>query len=228
MMLRTILISASLASVSLVALAEDMNYTNCDYFSGAYVGVSGLYRSTNDKITINNAVIADDHLRNVDIYAGHDGWGGGVFAGFGKLSNRAYFGAEIYGQAEVGKQKLVSIGDDYYYAIKAPYTYGATAKLGYLASPQALVYVGLGAENSRFKLINGTGNADHDVFDTHKWAVVPSVGMDLALNCNWQVGARFSYANYRSIDIPGQLDQAVGTVNPRRANFALNVTYHIV
>lgn len=226
-MLKKILIGTSLASATLVAQAAYMNPDNCDYFSGPYVGATGFYQSNNDKFTINLQPKFD---RNFDVYAGHDGWGGGLFAGYGRLMDRTYLGAEIYGNAVVGKQKLASIGDDYYIAMKTPYTYGATAKLGYLVSPQALVYVGLGAENTQFRLsgnmpaTDATPGFNGDLVDAHKWGFVPSVGMNLAIDCNWQIGAKLSYANYKSIDFPNN----GGSVDPRRATFGINVTYHFV
>lgn len=229
-MFKKVLIGASLVSVSLVTQAAFVNPDNCNYFSGPYIGITGLYQSDNDKFTLNNAAVVDKQRRNVDIYAGHDAWGGGLFAGYGQVltNSRTFVGAELYGNAVAGKQKLASVGDDYYIAMKTPYTWGAMAKVGYLVTPQSLVYVGLGAENTRFKLIDGTTNADKDLIDTHKWAIVPSVGVNVALNCNWQIGAKFSYANYRSIDIIDENNVNRGSINPRRATFGLNVTYHFV
>jgi opacity protein-like surface antigen len=230
MLLKKVFLGVSLASLAGLAQAQSMD---CDYFSGAYVGINGTYQSTNDKYTINNVTVPDmAGKQNIDIYAGHDGWGGGLFAGYGRLMDRTYLGAEIYGNATVGKQKLVSIEDDAYVAMKSPYSYGVVAKVGYLVSPQALVYVGLGAENSRFKLLQTTEAGDQDLLDTHKWGFVPKVGMKLAVNCNWQIGAEMSYASYRSIDIAKLSefsDEAGGaTISPRRATFGLNVTYHFV
>lgn len=226
-MLKKILIGTSLASATLVAQAAYMNPDNCDYFSGGYVGATGFYQSDNDKFTVSSPSQAG---KNVDVYAGHDGWGGGLFAGYGRLMDRTYLGAEIYGNAVVGKQKLTSIGDDYYVAMKTPYTYGATAKLGYLVSPQSLLYLGLGMENTQFRLSANmpdtilTPALKGEFLNTKKWGFVPSVGMNLAIDCNWQIGAKLSYANYKSINFPNN----EGSVDPRRATFGLNVTYHFV
>ncbi len=222
-----VFLGVCVASVAGLAQAQ---YMDCDYFSGAYVGVNAMYQSTNDKYTLDKTVIKQS--RDLDIYAGHDGWGGGLFAGYGKLMNQMYLGAEIYGKAAVGKQKLVSYGDEQYAAMKSPYSYGAMAKIGYLVSPQALVYLGLGAENTRFKLIETVQKDDQtvgdiDLLDSHKWGFVPSVGMNLALDCNWQIGAKLSYAAYRSLDLTSD-NGKIGTISPRRASFDLNVTYHFV
>jgi len=228
MMLKEILIGASLASASLVAQAAYMNPENCDHFSGPYVGATGLYQSDNDKFTLIGAGKVGKDIRNLDVYAGHDGWGGGLFAGYGYVMDQTFLGAELYGNAVVGKQKLVSIGDDYYVAMKTPYSYGVTAKLGYLINPRALVYVGLGAENTQFRLSANTPKGSGDILDTHKWGIVPSIGMNLAIDCNWQVGAKLSYANYKSMDIPAYQDFKGGSVEPRRATFGINVTYHFI
>jgi opacity protein-like surface antigen len=225
-MLKKILIGASLASASLVAQAADMNTVNCDFFSGAYVGAAGIYQSNNDKFTQNRE---KGQPVSSELYAGRDGWGGGLFAGYGRIvGNNVYLGAELYGKALEGKQKISTKSEDDYLAMKTPYSYGVMAKVGYLVNQNALVYVGLGAENTRFKLVKTTAGAAEDALDANKWGYVPSVGMNLAIDCNWQVGAQLSYANYRSIEYTDATSSNTGTIDPRRATFGLNVTYHFV
>lgn len=217
MLLKKLVVSVSLASVTILAHAQFTNTENCDYFSGPHIGATAFYQSTGDKLSDKDG----------NVYGGQSGWGGGLFAGYGWVVDRTYLGAEIYGQTTAGEQKLYSDrseDDVKSVKIKTPYTFGAMAKLGYLVTPQSLVYLGLGAENTKFKV---TANGK-DIADTNKWAFVPSIGMDLAINCNWQVGARFSYADYRTIDLadPNSGLPSDSNVKPRRADFGLNVTYH--
>lgn len=232
MILKKALLGVSIASIASLAQAQAMD---CDYFTGAYIGANARYQSTNDKYALNkdvvNNILDANFSQNIDIYAGHDGWGGGLFAGYGKVINRAYLGGEIYSNMTVGKQKLVSEGDDKYIAMKSRYNYGAMAKIGYLVNPQALAYIGLGAENTSFKFVATQAGGDKDLLTTHKWGFVPSVGMNVALDCNWQIGAKLSYAHYRSMNLATDVDGKaydVGTINPRRASFDLNVTYRFV
>lgn len=229
MLSKKLFLGISLVSAAAAVQAQYINSENCDYFSGPYVRAGALYQSTNDKYTIDSASSANKQLGlgsgNTDLYMGRDTWGGDLGLGYGRLMNRTYVGAEIYGKAVVGKQKLLSIGgDDAYVAMKTPFTYGAMAKVGYTVTPQVLTYVGLGAERTQFRLTGKAHGVSADADTYHKWAVVPSIGMDVALNCNWQVGTRLSYAHYGSID----LNDNVGSINPRRATFGVNVSYHFV
>jgi opacity protein-like surface antigen len=137
----------------------------------------------------------------------------------------------LYGHAVADKQNLIEgFKENRYLALKTPFSYGMTTKLGYLLNPQALIYVGLGAENTQFKLISNRNGQEISYYaDTHKWAFVPSVEMDFAINQHWQLGTRFSFADYHSVNFADPNHSEVsGSFGSTRTNFAVNIAYHFI
>jgi len=200
-MLKQLVLGMAIATAASVSFAAETN----DCFSGLYAGAGVKYTNSADKLNIKT-----DNL-NVTVFAENPGFAGNLFLGYGRvLTNSFYLGGEAYGDVGYRKQAVSAKRNNADLTIKTKYQLGLMAKLGYVVTPQTLVYAGLGAENAKFDLATEKYN---------KWAFAPSVGMDLALNSNLQVGARYTYANYRDIELGN------ATYKPARNTFGLNVTY---
>ncbi|MDF2867543.1 MAG: hypothetical protein K0S11_1013 [Gammaproteobacteria bacterium] len=201
-MLKQLVLGMAIATAASVSFAAGTN----DCFSGLYAGAGVKYTNSADKFNIKG------DKKSTTVFAENPGFAGNLFLGYGRvLTNSFYLGGEAYGDLGYREQAVdAKLENESDLTIKTKYQLGLMAKLGYVVTPQTLVYAGLGAENAKFDLATEKYN---------KWAFAPSVGMDLALNSNLQVGARYTYANYRDIELGN------ATYKPARNTFGLNVTY---
>lgn len=206
-MLKQLVLGMAIATAASASFAAETN----DCFSGLYAGAGVKYANSADK-----AVLQIGEYKRTS-FAENPGFAGNLFMGYGRvLNNSLYVGGEAYVDAGYRDQAITSknnINEDA--TIKTKYVLGLMAKVGYVVTPQTLVYAGLGAENAKF---------DFGSKDYNKVAFAPSIGMDLALNSNLQVGARYTYANYRNIDVV-QGDFVSASYKPARNTFGLNLTY---
>jgi len=199
-MLKQLVLGMAIATAASASFAAETN----DCFSGLYVGAGVKYANSVDKLKTGV----------MDLLAENPGFAGNLFLGYGRvLNSQVYLGGEAYGDLGYRRQFIGTTNSDL--TIKTKYQLGLMAKVGYVVTPQTLVYVGLGAENAKFNL--GTEEASKNY---NKWAFAPSVGMDLALNSNLQVGARYTYSNYRDINLGDSV-----TYKPARNTLGLNLTY---
>jgi len=125
--------------IALAAFAMGTAVAHADSaFDGIYAGAEGGYGSV-----------------KVD-GAGHDSaFSGSAFAGYGTTFGKIYLG----GEGEVGINGAEnSVGG---VTVKQKVNYGAKAKLGYLATPKALVYGLAGWEHAEFD-VSGSGSEGTD------------------------------------------------------------------
>lgn len=217
-MLKKIVLGMAIAAAASSSFAA--TYNACDYYSGLYAGAGVNFANSADKLKASTQDI------NLGFFAQNPGFGGNLFLGYGRvLNNQMYLGGEVYSNLGYRKQSILATGTERQPTVKTKYELGVMAKAGYLVSQQALLYVGLGAQNARFDF-NAPRSNDVVTGTYNKWGFAPSVGMDLAINQNWQIGARYTYVNYRDIDFG---KDATGTESlsykPARNTFGLNVTY---
>lgn len=193
----------AIATAASTSFAAETN----DCFSGLYAGSGVKYANSLDKFKTNA------NTQITTLWAENPGFAGNLFLGYGRvLNSQVYLGGEAYGDLGYKKQNIGTPNSDL--KVKTKYQLGLMAKLGYVVTPQTLLYVGLGAENAKF---NFTAKKSDENYNT--WAFAPNVGMDLALNSNLQIGARYTYSNYRSIDLGG------ASYKPVRNTLGLNLTY---
>jgi Opacity protein and related surface antigens len=118
-----------------VALALSLGVANAGEakFDGAYGGIQGNY---------SNGEIGESGL-SVDA----DGFGGGVFGGYGKTFGNWYVGGELSADYAKTEGSVAGIDLD----IEKKYSVGAAARVGYLITPKVMAYGVAGVERAKFK-----------------------------------------------------------------------------
>lgn len=170
----------AIAAASLLggAYAESCASSVSGFYAGAQVGVNSL--SIKEK---NKTDGSKDSL-------GGKGFTGGLFAGYGMgVGSCAYVGGELF--VNLGNTNISSVDKA---GSKSTFTagvnYGVKVRLGYTVTPQSLLFLGLGAEGTRFSSkTDGESNGK-----SNKFSFAPSVGMDMFVNKNMFVRGEFTYA----------------------------------
>lgn len=138
-----LLAGTALSTVTAVAYEEE------NVFNGFYVGAQLGYGMTDmeftDRTVGNNAT--------VNMFA--DGLLGGVFAGYGFMSDRVYFGIEADFEYSDVDQTAKHDGDRFF--AEKEYGFSVSGRLGYEVVDNALVYVRLGYNGSEFEMKDTSG-----------------------------------------------------------------------
>ena len=121
---------------------------------------------------------------------------GGMFAGYGiDISQCYYVGAEIYGN--VGENKIYLVNAPVYKAtLSNNGNVGAKLRVGYTASPRAMLFVTAGLEYSEWKLNQNlnTGKVKRNLkAQTKKINFAASIGSDIYLNNHVFVRPEYTY-----------------------------------
>lgn len=168
--------------------------TPSDY-SGFYVGAQTGYGALNTEISSNRADGSTDEM-DMGKLGGHTS---GLFAGYGQMSNRWYYGVEI--EAENSSSSWYHRKDKpdaRTTTVDKNETYGVGLRLGY-ALPGGLLYGSYGIVRTNFDTYDtenqfsaiGAYNKDKDV-DGERFGV----GLDLPASENLFVRMNYSFTNY--------------------------------
>lgn len=158
------------------ALAQDTAET----FNGPFVGIQGGWQQDRQTLQLNNGGVIAEASQSKSGF----GYGGQIGYDF-RLSPSVVFGAEVDLTGRTGTSR---IGGNNGYDLKQGRTIAATARLGYLATPNSLLYVRGGYANGRFTLSDATSSES-----VNRDGYQVGVGYEQALGQN--VSARVEYTH---------------------------------
>lgn len=172
-------VSSLLGGIALVAVGAAPTLA-ASPFDGAYVGAYTGY--------IDNKGSAEG-VTGIDT----DGWTYGGYAGFGKTFDQFYFGGEVeIGTADIdGKGRIGTVPA----TAKINESYGLAARVGFLASDNALFYGRVGWQRTNFEATAGAGASRVKADDTLNGLRVGG-GLEYALTDNILTRVEYNYTNY--------------------------------
>lgn len=138
--------------------------------------------------------------------AGSKGASAGLLAGYNHQFGDWVGGVEFAGMfgGPQGHTELVLSGDEIQTRTLSDWSAGITARLGYLTSPDTLIFAGLGA-----RLYNGAiqidqnGTRVYDETDQFSGVGTITLGIETALNANWRVRAQYDADFLQANDYSG-------------------------
>lgn len=162
---------------------------------------------------------------------------GGLFAGYGMgIGSCAYVGGELYVNFNNTNVKIFE-NQGVKYTAKNTYNYGAKIRLGYTVSQQAMIFLGLGIEQSRWQFkeefanVAAAGGRQLE-FKKNKTstAFAPSVGMEMFMTKNIFVRGEYTYvtgpkAKFEGADQPFSDTGVTAKFNASQHRFALGLGY---
>lgn len=170
--------AALLAAPVLAAPAEP--------FNGPFVGVQGGWQQDHEQLRIDDAGTFD-HFGDRKAgftYGAQAGWDF-------RLAPQIVAGVEASATGRTGRERFDD-GAGNNFRLRDGRTLAASARLGYLVSPNGLLYARGGYENARFKLdANGT-----DDFARNRGGYVAGVGYEQALTKTVSARVEYDYSNF--------------------------------
>lgn len=168
------IIAGIMAAASVMAASPAFAET----FDGPYVGVqAGLNHD--------RARGADTDIGEVNVRDSRDSFIGGAFAGYNyRLTPHVVIGAE--GSFDIGADDALRSGAA---VIDPNHSFDLAARVGYLVTPETLLYVRGGYENMRARISDGTATG-HDTFDG--WSVGGGVERAILQNVTARIEYRYS------------------------------------
>jgi outer membrane immunogenic protein len=181
-------ILSSVAAVALMAIAGVSAAQAADTpFAGGYAGIQGGYDIFKDQWN-------GDKFKGVE---------GGLFMGYNvPVAEKVILGGEV--------NFNLSDAHNSTYGIKAKNDYGISARAGFLASDNIMVYARGGYQRA---LINLEGVDSHHF---NGWTL--GAGIETALSQQISLRVEYVYAGYKSNSTLG--------VNPNQQNMNIGVAYH--
>ena len=167
-------------------------------FSGFYAGLQAGINYAHGKSTKQGPAIKD----KLTDEEGTNSFIGGLFTGYGMgIGQCMYVGGEIYGNLGANNLNLTHLDSDVEkLSAKNNGNFGVKVRLGYVASPQAMIFLGLGLEHSQWKVkyehIDGilARGVEREYKRTiSRVAFSPSVGADVFMTKNFFVRGEFTY-----------------------------------
>jgi outer membrane immunogenic protein len=155
-------------------------------FNGPFVGVQGGWQQDHEQLRIDDAGTID---RFGDRKAGFTY---GAQAGWDfRLTPQIVAGVEASATGRTGRERFDD-GAGNSFRLRDGRTFGATARLGYLVTPNGLLYARGGYENARFKLdADGSGG-----FARNRDGYVAGVGYEQALTKTVSARLEYDYSNF--------------------------------
>lgn len=213
-----------IAAVAAAALNTVSAQSCASSFSGFY---AGLQAGMNATVADNKGEGTERNLAgagvafSVKYTASAQSFIGGLFAGYGMgVGSCGYVGGELYVNFTNIRVNLIN-----YNAAKNSannnYNYGAKVRLGYTVSQQAMIYLGLGIEQSRWQY-KGFDTADTLKKNKMSTAFAPSVGMEMFMTKNIFVRGEYTYVTAPKAKFEGN-DQPFSTAN---GTFKINASQH--
>ena len=195
----------AMAAVAALSLSTASAESCASSFSGFYAGVQAGMNSVTGDSTLTAAA------GNTKISQGAKSFLGGLFAGYGMgVGSCAYVGGELYTNFANNNVSLLS-NNDTKQTFKNTYNMGLKVRLGYTVSQQAMIFLGLGMEKSKWQAKEVAQRAGHRGGQTFKknksnFAFAPSVGMDMFVNKNLFIRGEFTYVLAPKMKISGAAD----------------------
>lgn len=168
-----------------LAVSLAANVAQANAFSKAYVGAGvGLTNaSANIRNYVNNVAVTKTRTGDMSPV-------GSIFAGVNAIYKHLYVGFEANAKMfhfKAMTQDLLGTSNTH----KNNFSYGVALRVGALMTPSTLGYIGLGAQNYRWRLHT---NSLVTSKNKNKIFLEPSVGMETALKKNVNVGIKVSQA----------------------------------
>lgn len=194
-------------AVALAATLGTVNASCASSFSGFYAGLQAGLASTSGQLkTTDNATAANTLAAKMNV--GEKSFVGGLFAGYGMgVGSCAYVGGELYANMDSLNKNVVSFTNvnaaKFKYKVAHKFGFGGKVRLGYTVSQQAMVFVGLGMEYGRNRVVvenvdttaaAGTvGKGVTTKKNKSSFAFAPSIGMDMFLSKNLFLRGEYTY-----------------------------------
>lgn len=217
--------SALLTATALVALAATPAMAK-SAFDGPYVGVAAGYtwfnpdaRTTTPNTGLNERV--DESV---------DGLTGVAFLGYGQTFDNFYLG----GEAELGwsdLDKTVRVGTNPY-TYESGLTYGLSARVGYVVTPDTLLYGRVGWQRTELDVkgqlnnvvtIGGFIPRVNESKDIDAWRL--GAGVEHVIGPNLLARAEYVYTNYEDVTLRYTGNVATQKLNPDEHAVRVGVAY---
>ena len=184
-MFKTMFAVAAIAAVAPV-LAQDVP----DSFNGPFAGIQGGWQQDRQTLELNNAGVISSTSQNKSGF----GYGGQIGYDF-RLSPSVVFGAEVDLTGRTGTSRIGGVNG---YDVKQGRTIAATARLGFLVTPEGLLYARGGYANSRFTLDDGVfrDSSNRDGYQI-------GVGYEQQLQQNVSARLEYAYSDFGRANIFG-------------------------
>lgn len=158
-------------------------------FNGPYVGIQGGWQQDRQTLELNNAGIISSASQNKSGL----GYGGQIGYDF-RLSPSVVLGAEVDLTGRTGTSQL---GGANGLELKQGRTLAATARLGYLTTPDSLLYVRGGYANGRFTLRDSNTNISEN---RDGWQA--GVGYEQMLSQKVSARVEYTYSKFGNDQLP--------------------------
>ena len=154
-------------------------------FNGPFVGIQGGWQQDHERLSITDSGTTDRYGNR------KSGFAYGAQAGWDfRLGPQTVFGVEASATGRTGSERFDDgVGDSF--RLRDGRTLNATARLGYLVTPQGLLYARGGYSNARFKLDSNVGDAA-----SNRGGYVAGVGYEQALTRTVSARVEYDYSNY--------------------------------
>ncbi len=202
----------AMAAVAALSLSTVSAETCASSFSGFYAGVQAGMNSVTGTSTVTDGT-------DTKTSQGAKSFLGGLFAGYGMgVGSCAYVGGELYTNFANNNVNFLTDSNQKQ-TLKNTYNMGLKVRLGYTVSQQAMIFLGLGFEKSKWqaKEVLDAANAGRAAGTYKKnksnFAFAPSVGMDMFVNKNLFVRGEFTYVLAPKMKIAGSDSTPVAGVN---------------
>ncbi len=160
-----------------------------DAFNGPFVGVQGGWQQDRQTLEVNNGGLLTTGKQNKDGFA----YGGQIGYDF-RLSPQVVLGAEVDLTGRTGTAQLDGTSG---LELKQGRTIAATARLGYLVSPQSLIYVRGGYANARFDIRDATTSISEN-----RDGYQIGAGYEQQLTRNVSARIEYAYSRFGNDNLP--------------------------
>ncbi len=167
------------------ALAQDAPLN----FNGPFIGVQGGWQQDRQTLEISNGGLLSSASQNKSGL----GYGGQIGYDF-RLSPQVVLGAEVDLTGRTGTSQL---GGSSGLELKQGRTIAATARLGYLTTPDSLLYVRGGYANARFTLRDANTNISEN---RDGWQI--GAGFEQQLMHNVSARIEYAYSRFGNDQLP--------------------------
>lgn len=175
---------AAIAAASPV-LAQDAPQS----FNGPYVGIQGGWQQDRQTLDVTNNGLTSSASQNKSGF----GYGGQIGYDF-RLSDQVVFGVEVDATGRTGSSRL---GGANGLELKQGRTLAATARLGYLVTPDSLLYARGGYANGRFTLRDATTSISEN---RDGWQIGAGYEQMIAQNVSARI--EYAYSKFGSDQLP--------------------------
>lgn len=212
-----------LISTTLLATTILIPAAQATPFNGVYLGAEAGYENFDASGTFTGAGLLAGHLLTGN--GSLSGAMGGIYGGYGKTSNKWYFGIE--GQADLANANHSVTANGVTSTVKNTSNFGISLRPGYTPTENLLLYTRLGWENSHFEgnvsgLLTGGTSANPSGVST-------GLGAEYALTSNLTARLDWMYVKYQNVSLTNYYNGAnIGTttISPVANTFRVGLAYN--